>query len=235
MKRCLFTLFFVLYFFVFPSFNLFSQENGLDVNVYNSYDGVGEIIPKHTFNFMIGLPTTMVNKSYKDIMKGVVELSPYYQYFLPNSLAFGVGLHYAHFGINDFRVPEPLSGKMHTAGVFIKVGYEKFYFTRFAVDISVKIGSMNQWIDTDLNDKSRGKSYTFSNGYIAPTIGFILSASEHSAYRMTISYAFQDFAFSPRQLGSEMTGKWTSDELSRKSQILTFSLGYTHYFNKEKQ
>jgi len=227
---------FIVFNFLFFCVNaLLSQEDVLDVNVYNSYESIGEIIPKHTFNFMIGLPTTVVNNSFKEIMKGVVEMHPYYQYFLPNSLAFGVGLQYSYFGINEFRVPEPLSGKMQSMGGFVKIGYEKFYLTRFAIDVSVKIGATNQWIATDLNDKKRGGSYKFSTTYIAPTIGLILTASEHSSYRFTVSYAFEDFSFAPRQLGTDMTGKWSDEELLKKSKILTVSLGYTHYFNKKKQ
>jgi len=233
MKRSLPILFFVLSIFFIAVSDSIAQEDGLDVFVYDSYEPIGEIVPKHTATLMVGLPNALVNKAYNSIMLGVIEINPYYQYFLPNSFAFGVGLQYSHFNINTFRVPEQLSGNMNTMGAFVKLGYEKFYLTRFAIDVSVKVGAVNSSINTNLNGQKLGRPYRNMYGYIAPTIGFILSASERSSYRLTASYAFQGFAFHPSQLGSSVTTSYTPEELSKLSQTLTIAMGYTHYFKKK--
>lgn len=223
-----------LFIVVLSAHALFAQDEGIQINVDNSYVPVGEITPKHTFNVVVGLPNGTVNKPFESIMRGIVDVNPYYQYSLPNSIVFGVGLRYMHFAINEFRVPEPLDGVMHSFGGFIKVGYEKFYTTRFAMDFSVKVGYNENLIVTDLNKSKRGGAYRFDSGFVEPMVGFILSATEHSSYRLTIGYTFQGYAFSPFKLGTEMNGGWEAEELSKSTQFITFGLGYTYYFGNKK-
>lgn len=211
----------------------FSQDEGVGIIVDNSYEPVGEITPKHTFNLVAGLPNATVNKPFESIMRGIVDVNPYYQYSLPNSIVFGAGFRYIHYAVNEFRTPEPLDGVMHSLGGFLKFGYEKFYTTRFAMDFSVKVGYNWHILDTDLNDKIRGGAYRFDSGFVEPTVGFILSATEHSSYRLTIGYTFQGFIFTPHQLGTQMNGGWEPKEYSKSSQIITFGLGYTYYFGRK--
>lgn len=211
---------------------LFAQDDGIEVFVDNSYEPVGEITPKHTFNVIIGLPNSTINKPFESIMRGIVDVNPYYQYSLPNSIVFGAGFRYTHFAINEFRVPEPLDGVMHSIGGFLKFGYEKFYTTRFAMDFSVKVGYNENLIVTDLNKEIRGGAYRFDSGFVEPIVGFILSATEHSSYRLTIGYTVQGFIFTPFQLGTMMDGGWEAKEYSKISQFITFGLGYTYYFGK---
>lgn len=213
---------------------VFSQTDGISIDVDNSYVPVGEITPKHTFNMTVALPNATINKPFESMMRGIVDVNPYYQYSLPNSIVFGAGFRYTHFAVNEFRVPEPLDGVMHSIGGFLKVGYERFFVTRFAMDFSIKVGYNENIISTDLNKKVRGGPYRFDSGFVEPIVGFILSASEHSSYRLTIGYTFQGFIFSPYKLGTEMSGGWDPNEYSKSSQFITFGLGYTYYFNKKK-
>jgi hypothetical protein len=218
--------------FVFGAFSIFAQDEGIEVKVDNTYVPVGEITPKHTFNMVVGLPNASVNKPFESIMRGIVDVNPYYQYSLPNSIVFGAGFRFTHFSINEFRVPEPLDGVMNSFGGFIKAGYEKFYTTRFAMDFSVKAGYNWHILSTDLNKEKRGGAYRFDSGFVEPIIGFILSATEHSSFRLTASYTFQGYIFTPHQLGTEMSGGWEAKEFNKSAQFFTFGLGYTYYFGK---
>jgi len=212
--------------------SLMAQEDGLSIYMDESYEPIGEITPKHTLNFVASLPKTLVNKPYSRILKDVVDLTLAYQYFLPNSLTAGVGVHYTNFGINEFRVPEPITGTVQVVGGFVKLGHEKFYLTRFGIDFSVKLGYSHYIFNTDLNTKKNGKPTEYDGGFIAPTIGFILTSTERSSYRLTFSYVVQALKFNPKQLGTDMTGSWSSDDLTKNSQLLTVGLGYTYYLGK---
>ncbi len=207
----------------------FSQDD-LPNFIDNSYEPVGEIIPKHTFNVVLGLPNSVINKPFASVMRGIVDVNPYYQYSLPNSIVFGIGLRYTHFSVNQFKVTEPMTGVLHNFGGFIKVGYEKFYSTRFAMDFSMKVGYSENFLKTTLNDKNRGGAYRFDAGFVEPTIGLILSATENSSYRFTIGYTFQGYVFKPYDLGTKMSGGWEAVEYNKASQFITFGLGYTYYF-----
>lgn len=209
------------------------EGGGLNVVVDNSYVSVGEITPKHTFNVALGLPNGTINKPFESIMKGILDANTYYQYYLPNSLVFGAGLRYNLFAINEFRVPEPLDGVMHSFGGFVKIGYEKFFTTRFGMDFSIKTGYNWHYLKTDLNDSLRGGAYRFDSGFIEPTVGFILSATEKSAYRLTVGYTFQGYVFSPYKLGTLLSGGWDPNEYNKGTQFITIGLGYTYYFSKK--
>lgn len=227
-------VFFVI--LIFSSFSVKAQDEGISINPEaegGSRTTVSAIIPKHTFNVIVGLPNATINKPFESIMKGIVNVKTYYQYALKNSMVFGVGAQYMHFKVNEFRVPEPIRGIQYTAGIFAKIGYEKFYTTRFGMDFSLIGGYNLNWINTDLNKKVRGKSYQFDCGFLEPTVGFILTATEHSSFRLTAGYTFQGYIFTPFMLGTMMDGGWEPSEFERTAQFMTFSFGYTYYFNQK--
>lgn len=214
------------------TFISFAQDEGIDVKTEDAYVSIGEIKPKHTFNVVIGLPNSTINKPFEGIMRGIVDVNPYYQYSLANSLVFGAGLRYTHFTINEFRVPEKLDGVMHSMGAFFKFGYEKFFTVRFAMDFSVKVGYNWHSMVTDLNKTVRGGAYRFDSGFIEPTFGLILSASEHSSFRVTVGYTFQGYIFRPSMLGTLMKGGWEDKQYKKHTQFITFGVGYTYYIGK---
>lgn len=211
------------------------NDGGVEIFVDNTYEPVGDITPKHTFNMVVGLPNGTRNKPFEKILRGIVDVNPYYQYSLPNSIVFGVGFRFTHYSINEFRVPEPLDGVMNSYGGFLKFGYEKFYSTRFAMDFSVKVGYNWHVLSTDLNKKLNGGPNRFDSGFVEPTVGFIVSATEHSSYRLTIGYTFQGYAFSLDRMGTLMNGGYEQAELSKATQFITFGLGYTYYFGNKKE
>lgn len=212
-----------------------AQNDGIEIRTENEFIAIGEVKPKHTFNMVIGLPNATINKPFESIMRGIVDVNPYYQYHLDNGLGFGVGLRWTHFSINEFRVPEPLDGVMNTFGGFVKIGHEKFYSTRFAMDFALKVGYNYYAVKTDLNTLKRGGDYTFDAGFVEPLVGFIVTATEHSSFRLTVGYTFQAFKFHPSKLGTEMNGGWEPKEFDKSAQFLTFGLGYTYYFGNNKK
>ena len=81
---------------------------------------------KHTFNIELGLPNAFSNKAFKNIMQGLVSVAPYYQLALKNNFIAGAGLRYSYFAINEFKVPTAVSGGVHSGGILLKAGWEKF-------------------------------------------------------------------------------------------------------------
>lgn len=195
----------------------------------------GQFEPKHTFNVEVGMPVPIANRSFKGIMKGVISISPYYQYRLPNSLAFGAGVQYNYLQINPTKVPtaEPAKGGLHSFGAFMKVSKEKFHNEQFATDFGVKLGYSQTYFLTDYNDKKYGKPQQVSSMTIAPMLGLILSVDEFSSYRFTIGYTIQGFGFSPYRLGIATNGGYDIDNFSKPTQYLVLGFGFTHYFHKK--
>ncbi|MDP4637798.1 MAG: hypothetical protein NWS40_04975 [Crocinitomicaceae bacterium] len=189
-----------------------------------------QIEPKHTFNIELGLPNGMVNKPFKDYMQGLVNIAPYYQFTLKNSLSFGAGIRYSYFGVNQFRVPLKTLGGMHSGGVFVKIGREKFHTDRFATDMGVKIGYNQHYFITNRNDSLGQNPFVVSAISIEPTVKFSLVADEQVSYNLFVSYAFQGYAFKPNMLGLETDGGYDTKEFSRPTSILIIGFGFSYYF-----
>ncbi len=210
------------------SLNVFSQEDDYDIdeNIY------GDIVPKHSFTIELGLPVGTSNKAFKFMMQGLVRFSPYYQFTLKNHLAFGIGANYNYFKVNQFRVPEKVSGGLHSAGGFVKVGYEKFHSMRFGTDYGVKIGyNTNQFV-TDTNSTNLGKAFVSNSLFIEPTVGLVLTSGEFTSYRFVVGYTFQGNDFNTSNLGINSTGGYSASELSKNTSFMTFGFGFTYYFKQ---
>lgn len=193
-----------------------------------------QIEPKHTFNVEIGLPNGMVNKPFGDYMQGLVNVAPYYQFCLKNHIAFGAGVRYAYFGVNQFRVPLKTLGGMHSFGAFLKVSHEKFYSEKFAADLGVKVGYTQNYFVTNRNDSLGQNPYQVNAFLVEPTAELSLLADEQVAYSLIISYAFQGFGFKPSMIGLETSGGYEPAEFSRPTSYLTVGFGFTYYFKEKK-
>jgi hypothetical protein len=192
-----------------------------------------QIEPKHTFNVELGLPNAMTNKPFGSFMQGLVNVAPYYQFRLKNSIAFGGGVRYAYFGVNQFKVPQQTIGGMHSFGTFVKVAHEKFHTDRFSTDLGVKFGYTQNYFVTNRNDTLGQNPYQVNSVLIEPTAEFSLISDEQVAYSLIVSYAFQGFSFKPNMIGLETFGGFEQSEFKRITSYLTIGFGFTYYF-KEK-
>lgn len=189
-----------------------------------------QIEPKHTFNVELGLPNAMTNKPFGDYMQGLVNVAPYYQFRLKNSIAFGSGIRYAYFGVNQFKVLQKTLGGMHSFGAFLKVSHEKFHTDRFSTDLGVKFGYTQNYFVTNRNDSLNQNPYQVNSILIEPTAEFSLVADEQVAYSLIVSYAFQGFAYKPNMIGLQTLGGYDQSEFQRVTSYLTIGFGFTYYF-----
>lgn len=188
------------------------------------------IEPKHTFNLELGLPNGFANKPFKNIMQGLINAEPYYQFAFKNHIIVGAGLRYSYFAINEFKVPEQVYGGMHSAGVFIKGGWERFHTDRFATDISLKAGYTQNYFVTDLNDSIGVNPLQVNSIYLEPSVSLILTADEFTSYRLVIAYGFQGFGYKPNMIGLETFGGYDPSEFNRTTSFLIVGFGFTYYF-----
>jgi hypothetical protein len=184
-----------------------------------------------SFTLEIGLPNAFVNKPFREIMQGLISVSPYYQYALTNGVAFGIGAHYSYFAVNEFNVPSAIYGGMHCLGGFLKVGHENFWGERFGTDFGLKLGYMHSMIKTDALFEQGIRLNILQSAYIEPNIGLVLSSDEANSYRLTIGYPFFGFGFKPAQIGLEGDAGYAPSQYTRASSFLIVGFGYTHYFN----
>ncbi|MBI1836661.1 MAG: hypothetical protein HYR91_05295 [Flavobacteriia bacterium] len=191
--------------------------------------------PKHTFNIEVGLPVTMANRPFKWMMQGVVNSSMYYQFRLPNNLAFGAGINYSLFSINVVRVKPSIKGSLYNFGGFIKIAHEKFHSETFGTDFGVKIGyGQTVFKDSLLVDQYSSKMYSISSINLTPMIGFKLMADEANAFSFTFGYTFNDFNFYPARLGYTPQG-YTLVDFQGSTQFMTVGFGYTHFIGRKAE
>ncbi len=193
-----------------------------------------DIEPKHTFTIELGLPNGLTNPAFKNIMQGLVNVSAYYQFDFQNHLTLGIGGRYGYFGINEFKVPSPVLGGMHSAGAFIKTGYQKFLGPRFAFDFGVKLGYSKFLFNTNRNDTLGINPVKTDGIHIEPTLGLVLTADEQNSYRFFVSYVGSGFAFKPAMIGLETFGGYDTADFQKATTMLVVGFDYTYYFMKKE-
>ena len=185
--------------------------------------------PTGSFKVELGLPNIATNNAYRDLMQGLVVITPSYQYTFDNSFSLGAGLRYSYFNVNEFKNNAGISGGMHMTGAFGKIGMEKFY-GNFGLDYGVRIGYAMNFSTTNAIQDSIGGPYISDGGFVEPTLGLSLMASEKSSFRLALSYAFHAFVFRPEHIGLGDFSSFNEDKLDALSTYFTVGFGYSYYF-----
>ena len=186
--------------------------------------------PKFTFNVELGLPVALRNAPFDDFMQGLVSASTYGQYEIQFNINFGLGVKYGYFTVNEFAVPEPVFGGVHTGVVFGKIGWGKFHNPRFATDIGLKVGYAQNYYDTDVN-REMGINPIVQSTVNTELIGsLILTADERNSYRWIIGYGSFGKGFNPGDIGIQSNEGYDPAEFAIRTQYLIVGFGYTYYF-----
>lgn len=188
------------------------------------------ITEKYTFNVELGLPVAMSNQPFNDFMQGLVGVSTYGQFAFPFGLNLGAGVRYSYFTVNEFSVPSPVYGGIHSGSAFGKVGYGKFHNDRFASDFGLKVGYSQNFFDTDLNKAAGTNPVQLGSSFAEFTAAAILTANENSSYRWVIGYGMQGFGFRPQHIGLQTNGGYDSSKFDTITSYLVVGFGYTYYF-----
>ncbi|MCJ8288913.1 MAG: hypothetical protein HRT58_05815 [Crocinitomicaceae bacterium] len=192
------------------------------------------LIPKYTFNVELCLPVAMSNEPFNDFMQGLVGVSTYGQYSFPFHLNIGAGIRYSYFTINEFSVPSPVFGGVHSGTAFMKVGWDKFHTDQFATDFGLKVGYSQTFFDTDLNKAAGANPIQVGSSYAEFTTAFILRANESSSYRWVVGYGMQGFGFTPQHIGLSTNGGYDPAKFNRITSYLVVGFGYTYYIGEDK-
>ncbi len=185
--------------------------------------------PRWTFNAELGLPVELANPAFKEIMQGLVGASAYMQRKLPLDLNVGLGVKYSYFKINEFSIPEPVFGGMHTGAAYGKIGWGKFHNDRFATDFGLKIGYAQNYYDTDVNKLLSVNPVVQAAFYTEFVTSLILTADEKNSYRWIIGYGSFGRGFNPADIGIQSNEGYDPETFARRTQYLIVGFGYTYY------
>ena len=200
------------------------------VTVFSLSLSAQKIDPKYTFNVELGLPAASANVPFKSVMQGLATANVYGQYSFPFHFNVGLGVKYTYFVVDEFSLSEPVHGGIHSGGAFVKLGYDKFYNERFAMDYGVKFGYNENFILTDAN-KALGINPVRKSAFlIEPAVGVILTADERNSYRLNLGYTIQGFGFQPTQLGLDSNMDFDESNFNMPTQFFFIGFGYTFYF-----
>ena len=202
---------------VFINFQFLSQENKSN----------------YTFNMDIGIPISLGNEPFKDIMQGLVSTNFYGQYRLPINLNIAFGGRYSMFTINEFAINEENNGAIHMGALFCQVGYEKLYTNRFALDLGMKFGYSMNYASTDLNKISGVNPISYNAFIFEPTLGLILYSDEQNSYRFNIAYCIQNYSFEPEIIGLLSNLDYLDSNLKNNTNYFVIGFGYTYFFKKK--
>jgi hypothetical protein len=210
--------------FMLSIFLSFSQENE---ELYFK-----NISPKHTYHVDVGLPVPTSNKPFRQTMQALLNVNTGYQFTMQNQLAFGFGVHYSYFKINQFRVPEKILGGVHSYGGYGKFSVEKFHSKRFGTDFGLKVGYLEHQFVSDTNQVAVAGTLKMQSIYVEPMASFILTAEENIAYSFNIAYTFYNFQYHPNLFGFKSTAGYKESDFKKITQFLTVGFGFRYYFKE---
>jgi hypothetical protein len=188
-----------------------------------------------SFTFELGLPNAFTNKPFKSIMQGLVSATPSYQYRTPSGFAYGFGLQYTYFAINEFRLPSKVYGGMHTGTAFIKLGYEKFFTEIIGIDAGLRAGYVQSYMRSDALLTNNNERFRMTQAtYFEPTVSFVMAVDVNSSYRFTVGYPIYGFNFTPGMIGLSENLGYDPADFTKVSSFLTVGFGWSYYFNGKK-
>ncbi|MCC5923510.1 MAG: hypothetical protein JJT77_06975 [Crocinitomicaceae bacterium] len=189
--------------------------------------------PSFSFRAEVGLPAALevsTNKGFRDLLTGIVNVSPFVQYTMENKFTVGGGLKYTMFNVNEFRNNFDLSGNIHMFSGFIKIGREEF-FGKLGVDYGVKFGYGINLFDTNFCREELGRANESYDFMIEPGVSLIYMVNENSAFYIgQLAYAVHSFNFTPDKVCVTNFPGIGPDQLRNRTSYLTFGFGYSYYF-----
>lgn len=189
--------------------------------------------PSLSFRAEVGLPAALelsTNKGFRDLLTGIVNVSPFVQYTLDNKYTIGGGLKYTMFNVNEFRNNFDLSGNIHLLSGFVKFGKEEF-FGKLGVDYGVKFGYGINFFDTNFCREELGRANQSYDFMIEPNVSLIYMVNENSAFYIgQLAYAVHSFNFTPDKVCVTNFPGIGPDDLNVRTSYLTFGFGYSYYF-----
>jgi len=197
----------------------------------------GQKVKPHddSFTFDLGLPNAFVNEPFKDIMQGLVSATPTYQYRMPSGFAYGVGVQYTYFAINEFRLPEKVYGGMHTGAAFLKLGYEKFFNEIIGIDAGLRVGYLQSYMRSDALLANNNERFRMTQAtYFEPMISLVMAVDVNSSYRFTVGYPVYGFNFTPGMIGVQNNLGYNPADFNKTASFLTVGFGWSFYFNGKK-
>lgn len=188
-----------------------------------------EFEPSGSFKVEIGLPNNATNNAFRELMQGLVVVTPSYQHTFDNTFSIGAGLRYSYFNVNQFKNNAGISGGLHMGGAFGKLGIEKFY-GNFGVDYGVRIGYAMNFAMTNAIEEELGSPHISDGGFIEPTLGLSLMSTENTSFRLSLAYAFHGFVYGPEHIGLDEFSGLNPDNLDVLTTYFTIGFGYSYYF-----
>jgi len=189
--------------------------------------------PSHSLKVDMGLPASQGNKPFKSLMQGLFNVSAYYQYTLPFGLNFGGGGNFNYFTLNEFKLPGTVKGGISTIGGFGKLGFEKFFSPKLALDAGMKFGYSYSFSKNSSTIEKIGRSFEYDAPYLEPMVNLYLMADEQSGFSLSIGYVFRGVKFNASHLMvDEITG-FEPEDFGGNTHYLIVGFGYTYYFGNK--
>ena len=194
---------------------------------------VDGVVSSNALRVEFGLPGALdlsTNKAFRDFMTGIANTSLGYQYAFENSLSIELGAKYVLFRVNEFRNNFDLSGNVHIAGGYLKLGSDKYY-SNWGINYGVKVGYAYNFADVNKCIDAKGQAGMTEGWLIEPNFTISYLVDERSSFTiLNLTHMFNKFAFSPNFVCMEDFPAISPDTYRVRTTFFTFGFGYTYYF-----
>lgn len=193
-------------------------------------DGVAS---NNALRLEFGLPGALdmsTNQGFRDLMTGIANTSIGYQYALDNSLSFEFGVKYVLFRVNEFRNNFDLTGSLHIAGGYLKLGSDRYY-NNWGVNYGVKLGYAYTFSDVNHCHDKKGRAGEREGWMIEPNFTLSYLVDERNSFTIiNLTHMFNAFRFDPSLVCVDDFPGISPDTFRVRTSFFSFGFGYTYYF-----
>ncbi len=179
------------------------------------------------------LPSGTFSKPFKNYLNGLVMVRPAIQYKFSKSLFVGFAPRYSYYTISEYKVPEKMTGGMHSIGADLEFGYQYQATDRWAFQFAARAGYATQLYRTD-STRANGISPSSTGVFVEPFVSILLSSDEAVSYRWIFGYSFSGNSFDPQKLGMDNFGGFKPEDFKGPQQSIIVGFGITYYFGNER-
>jgi hypothetical protein len=201
-----------------------------------SNDDLPKSVPS-SIRFSFKLPSTLANKSFKNLVSGIVDFNINYQTPLFKNIIGGIGGKYNYYEADNLKTAGQSNGKLQVFTGFGKLGYQQFLTPRIFWDAGLKGGYAVIFAQNDLcSEFSEGQARTTQTSlFIEPTAGLYMVSEDNLAFGLVMSYSIMQNNFHPSLLCMDnSTNLFNPVDTEGAYQLINIGFGASLFIGKNR-
>ncbi|MDO8998725.1 MAG: hypothetical protein Q7W45_03095 [Bacteroidota bacterium] len=156
----------------------------------------------------IGIPRVIGSQMFRTTFAGLYEANLSANVKLFDNFFIGVGYQNTQFQNNKFlkfqyfNASIPYNTRLLSSGIFLKLGYDKFFSDKNYASFSLNSGLMlNEYFNVNADTSKSNKPFgllNFTAPYVQPEVSLNFTVEKHLSFSILLSYTTMFYKYDPK-------------------------------------